>query len=158
MQRRCHGSCGPTRSGWSATDTSAVRSRATSLQAGGGGSRNASAPTAVNRFTRSPACKACPEWGRNRHERRCPHYGSASAGLAQELIGAKSAKRAVQQRLRCRTPRNSQLNITAGTTVAGQNCLSGARWLSTAHGLSRAGLPSLSTTIRNCNSIPGMVS
>ena len=46
------------------------------------------------------------------------------AGLAQERIGAKSAKRVTQQRLRCRTPRNSQLNKTAGMTVAGQDCLS----------------------------------
>ena len=94
------------------------------MQAAGGGSRSASAPTAGNQFTRSPACGACPEWGRKGHKRRCPHYGSASVGLAQELIGSNSAKRVVQQCLRCRTPRNSQLNKTAGMTVAGQDCLS----------------------------------
>ena len=45
------------------------------------------------------------------------------AGLPPELLGAKSPKRVVQQWLRCPTRHYSPLTVSAGTTVAGRDCL-----------------------------------
>ena len=76
------------------------------------------------------------------------------AGLPQELLGARSPKRVVQQWLRCPTRHYSPLTVSAGTTVAGRDCLplgSGAFALRTVclalgcHASSRCrGIPSLS--------------
>lgn len=137
------------RMGPSAIPTGALRSRVTSVLAQPRRrprSRSRGVRMAAASLSRLETAMGTPD-----HIRR---MAVPRTRRAQALLGAKSPQRVVHQWLRCPTRHYTQLTVSAGTTVAGRDCLPlgrGAfaprtvRLASGCHASSRCcGIPSLS--------------